>query len=118
MLCDMIGPSVILDIFSFVVLTTVVFFILCVLLLAYFPIRRRDGDVMILLMMTYPLSRILIEFLRSDERVFLAGMTISQNISVVLVLAGCGFWFSQSRRPPRLYSETHAPTPEALAAAT
>ena len=93
-------------------------FILCVLLLAYFPIRRRDGDVMILLMMTYPLSRILIEFLRSDERVFLAGMTISQNISVVLFLAGCGFWFSQSRRPPRLYSETHAPTPEALAAAT
>ena len=73
---------------------------------------------MILLMMTYPLSRILIEVLRSDERVFLAGMTISQNISVVLFLAGCGFWFSQSRRPPRLYSETHAPTPEALAAAT
>ena len=34
-------------------------------------------------MVTYPVTRFLIEYLRNDEGVFFAGMTISQNISVV-----------------------------------
>ncbi len=71
--------------------------VLCLLTLAYFPLRRRDGEVMALLMMTYPVTRILIEYLRSDERVFFAGMTISQNISVALWLCGLLFWLSLAR---------------------
>jgi phosphatidylglycerol:prolipoprotein diacylglycerol transferase len=50
--------------------------ILLVLLLAFYPLRRRDGEVMALLLLTYPLTRFLIEWLRNDESVFVAGMTI------------------------------------------
>lgn len=77
--------------------------ILCVLLLAYFPIRRRDGEVMALLMVTYPVTRVLIEYLRSDERIFFAGMTISQNISLGLLACGLAFWYALSRMPARRY---------------
>ncbi len=90
--------------------------ILCLLLLAYFPIRRRDGQVMALLMVTYPITRILIEYLRSDERVFFAGMTISQNISVTLLLCGLAYWFHLSRGPKTLYADTVVEEPETVAA--
>ena len=39
-------------------------------------------------MVTYPITRFLVEYLRNDEGAFFAGMTISQNISVVLFAAG------------------------------
>ena len=74
------------------------------LLLAYFPVRRRDGEVMALAMVTYPVTRALVEFLRNDERVFFGGMTISQNISLVLFVAGLVYWSRLSRWP----AETHA----------
>ena len=93
-------------------------FILCGLMLAYYPIRRRDGDVMVLLMLTYPLSRILIEFLRSDERVFLAGMTISQNISILVFACGALFWLLQSRNPARRYVDSAESIPKLAAAAS
>lgn len=67
-------------------------FVLLLLLSAYYPLRRRDGEVMALLMVTYPITRFLIEFLRNDEAVFFAGMTISQNISVVLLAGGLLYW--------------------------
>ena len=35
-------------------------------------------------MVTYPITRFLIEYLRNDEGVFFAGITISQNISILL----------------------------------
>ena len=61
--------------------------VILLLLLAFYPLRRRDGEVMGLLMVTYPITRFLIEYLRNDEGVFFAGFTISQNISILL-LAG------------------------------
>ena len=79
--------------------------LLMTLLLAYFPLRKRDGQVMAFLMMAYPITRILIEYLRSDELIFFAGMTISQNISLVLMALGAIFWFSLSRGPAILHSE-------------
>ena len=69
------------------------------LLLAYYPLRKRDGEVMGLLMVTYPFTRFLIEYLRSDELAVFAGMTISQNISVALFLSGLAFWVVLSRLP-------------------
>src|SRR5579883_3269128 len=51
--------------------------ILLVLLSAYYPLRRRDGEVMGLLMITYPITRFVIEYLRNDEAAFWAGLTIS-----------------------------------------
>jgi phosphatidylglycerol:prolipoprotein diacylglycerol transferase len=69
------------------------------LLTWFFPRRRRDGEVMALLMVTYPVSRFAIECLRGDEPALLAGMTLSQWISVVLLAAGALFWASLLRRP-------------------
>lgn len=91
--------------------------ILMTLLLAYFPIRKRDGEVMALLMVTYPITRMLIEYLRSDESIFFAGMTVSQNISLVLVACGLAFWYWLSRRPAVRYADTaEAITDEPVAA--
>jgi phosphatidylglycerol:prolipoprotein diacylglycerol transferase len=67
-------------------------FVLLFLLTAYYPLRRCDGAVMALLMVAYPVTRFLIEYLRNDEKVFLFGLTISQNISVLLLGAGLLFW--------------------------
>jgi phosphatidylglycerol---prolipoprotein diacylglyceryl transferase len=81
-------------------------FILLALLSAYFPLRRRDGEVMGLLMVTYPVTRYLIEHLRNDEGVFFAGMTISQLISVGLLALGICYWIALSRLPLERYADT------------
>jgi phosphatidylglycerol---prolipoprotein diacylglyceryl transferase len=66
--------------------------VLLVLLTAFYPLRRRDGEVMGLLAITYPVTRFLIEYLRNDEGAFFAGLTISQNISVLLLTVGLVYW--------------------------
>jgi phosphatidylglycerol:prolipoprotein diacylglycerol transferase len=73
--------------------------ILTGLLLAYFPLRRRDGEVIALLAVTYPITRFLIEQLRDDEGAVNLGMTISQNGSLVLLLLGLAGWAWLSTRP-------------------
>jgi phosphatidylglycerol:prolipoprotein diacylglycerol transferase len=77
--------------------------VILILLTAYYPLRRRDGEVMGLLMITYPITRFLIEYLRSDEGVFFAGMTISQTISLLLLMAGGVYWLWLSRLPRTLH---------------
>jgi phosphatidylglycerol:prolipoprotein diacylglycerol transferase len=62
--------------------------ILCLLLLTYYPIRRREGAVMALLMMTYAINRYLIEQLRLDNPEYIGNFTVSQAISLVLFIAG------------------------------
>jgi phosphatidylglycerol:prolipoprotein diacylglycerol transferase len=69
------------------------------LLSAYFPLRRRDGEVMALLMVTYPVTRFLIEYLRNDEAAYFRGMTISQTISVIVLFCGLAFWRYLSTQP-------------------
>ncbi len=91
--------------------------ILLMLLTAYYPVRRRDGEVMALLMVTYPISRFLIEYLRNDEAAYFAGFTISQNISVVLFLGGILYWIWLSRQPRELYRDHHQPVEQGSAAA-
>ncbi len=73
--------------------------VLLSLLSAYFPLRRRDGAVFALLLTTYPITRFLIEQLRSDEAALFAGMTISQNVSVLILFCGLAFWAFLLRRP-------------------
>jgi phosphatidylglycerol:prolipoprotein diacylglycerol transferase len=80
--------------------------ILLGLLSAFFPLRRKDGEVMALLMVTYPISRFLIEYLRDDEAVFFAGMTISQSISVLVFAAGLLVWAYLWRLPAGRYADT------------
>lgn len=79
--------------------------ILLLLLLAYYPLRRRDGEVIGLLMVTYPVTRFLIEYLRNDEGDFFAGFTISQNISIGLLVAGLAYWSWLSRLPRVRYAD-------------
>ena len=60
----------------------------CGVLLLPPPRRRGDGALMVL----YSITRWPIESLRGDEHAILAGMTLSQNISVGLFLLGLVFW--------------------------
>jgi phosphatidylglycerol---prolipoprotein diacylglyceryl transferase len=69
------------------------------LLSAYYPRRRRDGEVMALLMIAYPLTRFLIEFYRGDAGGLYAGLTISQYISMGLLAGGLIAWHGLSRLP-------------------
>jgi phosphatidylglycerol:prolipoprotein diacylglycerol transferase len=62
------------------------------LLLAYFPFRKRPGEVMALLMIAYSLTRWPIEALRADEPALFAGMTAAQLISAGLAAAGLAMW--------------------------
>lgn len=62
--------------------------ILCLLLSAYYPLRRREGAVIALLMMTYAINRYLIEQLRLDNAEYVGVFTISQAISIGLFTAG------------------------------
>jgi phosphatidylglycerol:prolipoprotein diacylglycerol transferase len=69
------------------------------LLTWFFPRRRRDGEVMALLMVTYPVLRFGNECLRDDEEAVLAGLTSAQAISIVLLLCGLLTWCYLARQP-------------------
>jgi phosphatidylglycerol---prolipoprotein diacylglyceryl transferase len=73
------------------------------LLWSYYPFRRRDGQVVALMLMVYPISRYLEEIIRTDEpAVFGTGLSISQNISVAVFVAGIGLWFYLSKQPAKI----------------
>ncbi len=82
--------------------------VLFLLLSAYYPFRKRDGEVMALLMVTYPVTRFLIECLRSDEPGMVFGLTVSQAISVVVFVAGVAYWAYLRTLPPGRYADTMA----------
>ena len=74
--------------------------LLCLLLLAYDPFRRRDGELFALMMSIYPVTRFLIESLRSDEAAVAGtGMSISQNVSLLLLVCAAALWFYLRRQP-------------------
>ena len=67
--------------------------VLIVLLLsAYYPLRRRDGEVFGLLLLTYPPTRFLVEMFRDDEATLLSGFTVSQVVSLIVFGLGLSFW--------------------------
>ncbi|QDU62355.1 Prolipoprotein diacylglyceryl transferase [Planctomycetes bacterium Pan216] len=67
-------------------------FLLFFFLSAYYPLRRRIGEVTALFAMLYAIGRFLVEFLRFDERPLFDGLTISQNISIIFFVCGLAFW--------------------------
>lgn len=75
-------------------------FLMCLLLLAYYPYRGRDGEVFALMVTVHPISRFLQECTRVDEaHVLGTGMTISQNASILMLLGAIGLWCYLWRRP-------------------
>lgn len=78
-------------------------FLLLLLLLAYYPLRRHDGEVMALFLMCYAVHRFLNEMLRNDTDPVAFGMTLSQNISLVFLIVGLGM-FAWLRRQPAQYA--------------
>jgi phosphatidylglycerol:prolipoprotein diacylglycerol transferase len=70
------------------------------LLWAWYPFRRRDGEVIALMLTIHPITRFLLEVIRTDEpAVFGTGMSISQNISLVLLVFAAGLWWYIERQP-------------------
>ncbi|MGD0900825.1 MAG: prolipoprotein diacylglyceryl transferase family protein [Thermoguttaceae bacterium] len=74
--------------------------LLCLLLLAFSRVSRRDGEVTALMITVYPVTRFLIERLRSDEANILdTGMHISQLISLGLWAVAAAMWVYLLRQP-------------------
>jgi phosphatidylglycerol:prolipoprotein diacylglycerol transferase len=70
------------------------------LLWSFFPFRSRDGQCLALLLTTHPVTRFLLEVIRTDEpAVFGTGLSISQNISIALLACAVVLWWYVLRKP-------------------
>lgn len=69
----------------------------------FYAFRRRDGEVIGLLLTLYPVSRFVLEQIRIDESsIFDTGLSISQNVSLWLLAGVAVYWAVLLRRPKRL----------------
>ena len=70
-------------------------------MLAFEPYKRRDGELLALVLTIHPISRFLLEMIRDDEMaIFNTGMKISQNISIAIFIGGLLLWaYLLARRP-------------------
>jgi phosphatidylglycerol:prolipoprotein diacylglycerol transferase len=77
-------------------------FLLLFLLLAYEPFQRRNGALLALALTLHPISRFLLEVIRTDEAsMFGTGLSISQLISVVALAGAAILWAYILLQPPR-----------------
>ncbi|HEY7428739.1 MAG TPA: prolipoprotein diacylglyceryl transferase family protein [Gemmataceae bacterium] len=72
-------------------------FLLFLVLMAYYPLRRRDGQVIAVLMVGYGVHRYLNELLRDDPR----PKWFESYTSVFLIVAGIALWLYLQTRPVR-----------------
>lgn len=76
-------------------------FLATLLLLAFTPLARRDGETFALFLSVHAVSRFLLEVIRIDEPgMFGTQLSISQLISVGLLALGVGLWLYIERKPP------------------
>lgn len=68
------------------------------LLLRHYLHRRRDGEVLALYLLVYPVGRFLIEWLRGDPRAHWAGLSVAQWLCIGLFAVGCGLTVFVKRR--------------------
>ena len=74
--------------------------LLALVLWLLYPFRRKDGEIFALLIFAYPITRVLLEFVRSDEPgQFHTSLTISQWISLGVLLLAAGFWYYVEKQP-------------------
>jgi len=82
--------------------------LLALLLWMIYPWRRRDGEVFAWMITLYPVGRFFEELVRDDEPGRLGTpLTISQLISVGLLVAALGLWYWLWRRPAERASFSH-----------
>lgn len=65
-------------------------------LLTWYYLRRRNqryGSVLALYLMTYPIIRFLLEFIRGDERLRVGTLDAAQMISLGLIIVGLALWW-------------------------
>jgi len=68
-------------------------------MLACWPFRRRDGMMMVIFMLGYAVHRFLNEMLRNDTKPVFEGMTLSENGSILVFIAGLVLLAWLWRRP-------------------
>ena len=68
------------------------------LLLRIYRRRKTTGMVLATYLMTYPIGRFLLEYLRGDQRMRWSGLDIAQEVSVVLFITGVILWLVLRRR--------------------
>ncbi len=91
---------------------TVSMVLLILLLLAYYPYRRHDGQLMVLLMIGYAIHRFVNESLRIEPSYGSLGLTLSQWGSVVIFVAAVGIEIYLWRMMPSRWSgDVPPPTP-------
>jgi len=75
-------------------------FLICLFLWVYYPFRRRDGEVTVAWLAVYAITRFLLEIIRTDEPAgSITGLTISQNVSLVILVLAIGLWVYLLRQP-------------------
>jgi phosphatidylglycerol:prolipoprotein diacylglycerol transferase len=87
-------------------------FLMFLVLTAYYPLRRHDGQVIAVLMVGYGIHRYLNELLRDDPR----PKGFESYTSVILVVAGMALWLYLQTRPAQYRTEAKAGAAEAAAA--
>jgi len=74
--------------------------IVCALLLWFYRRKRRDGDILALLLLLYPTGRFLIEMLREHEPSETFGLlSVSQAVSLLAILTGAVLLIGRRHRP-------------------
>lgn len=63
--------------------------------------ERPAGSTVALYLLTYPVSRFFVEFLRGDERAHWAGLNVAQWTSIGLFLAGLTLWRMRGTAPEK-----------------
>lgn len=91
--------------------------LLSLLLSAIFYYRRRHGIVAAWMLMLYPVQRVLEEIIRADNPHDVAGLTISQSISLALFLCGLVMLIVLYRMPERSPSLDDPDSPSVAPAA-
>jgi len=75
-------------------------FLLFAVLWFLFPLRTADGVIFGVVLTAYPVTRFLLEIIRSDESGhFGTALTISQILSLLTLILMIGYWWYVSRQP-------------------
>ncbi|MFC1759736.1 prolipoprotein diacylglyceryl transferase family protein, partial [Planctomycetota bacterium] len=84
-------------------------FLICLLGLALYPYRKRDGQIIATVLTTYAITRFILELIRKDEGSFYStGLTISQNVSIIMMILLTILWLVVMFRPKANAFPLHA----------